>query len=135
MKAICGIFGGTVNEVVLSAASGGYRRLLIDRGDDASQAVVRSLVPVSTRRDNSRGSADNRVSALLYELPVRIADPVERLEVVHREMDKLKVSHISEAHETVVAIGNLAPPFAASYFGEKMRSIPCIVSVSAHSIP
>ena len=31
-------------------------------------------------------------------------------------MDKLKVSHISEAGETVVAIGNLAPPFAASYF-------------------
>lgn len=105
-----------MNEVVLSAASGGYRRLLIDRGDDASQAVVRSLVPVSTRRDDGRGIPDNRVSALLYELPVRIADPVERLEVVHREMDKLKVSHISEAGETVVAIGNLAPPFAASYF-------------------
>ena len=50
VKAICATFGGTVNDVVLSAVSGGYRRLLIDRGDDASQAIVRSLVPVSTRR-------------------------------------------------------------------------------------
>ena len=116
VKAICATFGGTVNDVVLSAVSGGYRRLLIDRGDDASQAIVRSLVPVSTRRDDGRGIPDNRVSALLYELPVGIADPVERLGVVHSEMDKLKVSHISEAGEAVVAIGNLAPPFAISSF-------------------
>ena len=116
VKAICATFGGTVNDVVLSAVSGGYRRLLIDRGDDANRAVVRSLVPVSTRRDDGRGIPDNRVSALLCELPVRIADPIERLEAVQLEMGKLKVSHISEAGEAVVAIGNLAPPFAVSSF-------------------
>ena len=66
--------------------------------------------------NDGRGIPDNRVSALLYELPVGIADPVERLGVVHSEMDKLKVSHISEAGEAVVAIGNLAPPFAISSF-------------------
>jgi diacylglycerol O-acyltransferase / wax synthase len=125
VKEICAVFGGTVNDVVLSAVSGGYRSLLVDRGDDANRAVVRSLVPVSTRRNDGRGIPDNRVSALLYELPVRMADPVERLEVVHSEMARLKISHVSEAGQAVVAIGNLVPPFA-------MRSFSRIAIHSMH---
>ncbi len=45
--------------------------------------MVRSLVPVSTRHDDGLGVPDNRVSTLLYDLPVQVADPVERLELVH----------------------------------------------------
>ncbi|MGO9195587.1 MAG: WS/DGAT/MGAT family O-acyltransferase [Acidimicrobiales bacterium] len=110
VKTIRSAFGGTVNDVVLAAVSGGYRALLIERGDDADHAVVRSLVPVSTRHEDGRGVPDNRVSALLYELPVQIDDPVERLELVHDQMTKLKGSHISEAGEVITTIGNLAPP-------------------------
>ena len=103
-------FGGTINDVVLAAVSGGYRELLLSRGEDADRARVRSLVPVSTRHDDGHGVPDNRVSTLLYDLPVQIADPVERLQVVHEEMSELKVSHMAEAGEAVVTIGNLAPP-------------------------
>jgi diacylglycerol O-acyltransferase len=67
-------------------------------------------VPVSTRHDDGHGVADNRVSTLLYDLPVHVADPVERLELVHEQMTKLKASHMVEAGETVTAVGNLAPP-------------------------
>jgi diacylglycerol O-acyltransferase len=103
-------FGGTINDVVLAAVSGGYRELLLSRGEDADRARVRSLVPVSTRHDDGHGVPDNRVSTLLYDLPVQIADPVERLRVVHEEMSELKVSHMAEAGEAVVTVGNLAPP-------------------------
>jgi diacylglycerol O-acyltransferase len=103
-------FGGTINDVVLAAVSGGYRGLLLSRGEDADRARVRSLVPVSTRHDDGHGVPDNRVSALLYDLPVQIADPVERLQVVHAEMSELKVSHMAEAGEAVATVGNLAPP-------------------------
>lgn len=112
VKTICSYFGGTVNDVVLAAVSGGYRALLAERGDDADRAVVRSLVPVSTRHDDGHGIPDNRVSALLCELPVSIADPEERLDAVHQEMRRLKSSSISEAGEAVVTLGNLAPPMA-----------------------
>ena len=67
-------------------------------------------MPVSTRHDDGQGVPDNRVSTLLYDLPVHIADPVERLEVVHAQMTELKASHMAEAGEVVVALGNLAPP-------------------------
>lgn len=110
IKTIRRAFGGTVNDVVLAAVAGGYRALLTKRGDDADHAVVRSLVPVSTRHDDGRGIPDNRVSALLYELPVQIADPVERLDIVRSQMADLKASHIAEAGEVVTSVGNLVPP-------------------------
>jgi len=110
VKTIRSAFGGTVNDVVLAAVAGGYRKLLESRGEDADRAVVRTLVPVSTRRDDGHGVLDNRVSALLYELPVHLSDPVERLEVVQRQLTELKTSHISDAAEVVTTIGNLAPP-------------------------
>jgi len=110
VKSIRSAFGGTINDVVLAAVSGGYRSLLTEHGDDPDLAVVRSLVPVSTRHDNGHGIPDNRVSALLYELPVQVADPVERLRLVQAQMKALKSSHIAEAGEVVTTIGNLAPP-------------------------
>jgi WS/DGAT/MGAT family acyltransferase len=110
VQAIRTAFGGTINDVVLTAVSGGYRELLLSRGEDADRARVRSMVPVSTRHDDGRGQPDNRVSILLYDLPVQIADPVERLHVVHQQMSELKASHMAEAGEVVVTVGNLAPP-------------------------
>ena len=110
VKRIRAAYGGTVNDVVLAAVAGGYRALLEERGDDADAAVVRSLVPVSTRGDGGRGVPDNRVSAMLCELPVQLADPVDRLEAVVTQMARLKGSHTVEAGETVVSVGDLAPP-------------------------
>src|ERR1017187_7673367 len=110
VRTIRSVFAGTINDVVLAAVSGGYRELLLSRGEDADRALVRSLVPVSTRHDDGHGGTGNRVSALLYDLPVQVADPVERLEVVHEQMTELKASHMAEATESVIAIGNLAPP-------------------------
>ncbi len=110
VRTIRSAFDGTINDVVLAVVSGGYRELLLSRGDDADRAKVRSLVPVSTRHDDGRGKADNRVSILLYDLPVQVADPVERLELVHEQMTELKASHVAEAGETVTTLGDLAPP-------------------------
>ena len=110
VKEIRAAYGGTINDVVLTAVSGGYRALLLERGDDADDAVVTSLVPVSTRREDAKGVPDNRVAALLYNLPVRLADPVERLRAVHAQMTGLKASHTPEASVVVTEIGNLAPP-------------------------
>jgi WS/DGAT/MGAT family acyltransferase len=110
VRVIRGAFGGTVNDVVLAACAGGYRALLQHRGENPDNAVVRSLVPVSLRTPDARGEVDNRVSGMLYELPVQVADPVERLRLVHDEMATLKHSHMAEAGEWVTAAGDLAPP-------------------------
>ena len=110
VRTIRSAFGGTVNDVVLAAVAGGYRALLQARGDDVATATVRSLVPVSTRHEDGDGVPDNRVSALLYELPVGLADPVDRLEAVQAQMSDLKASHIAEAAETMATATDLVPP-------------------------
>ncbi len=110
VKTIRNAFGGTVNDVVLATVSGGFRRLLEARGEDLSDASVRSLVPVSTRGTDGSGVPDNRVSAILYDLPVGVADPVERLDTIKSEMGERKGSHMAEAGEAITTIGDLAPP-------------------------
>ena len=110
VKTIGRVFGGTVNDVVLAAVAGGYRALLVAHGDDPETAVLRSLVPVSTRHEDSQGIPDNRLSAVLLELPVGLADPVERLEQVHERMTALKEAHLIEAGEAAVSLVDLAPP-------------------------
>jgi len=49
---------------VLAAVSGGYRDVLLGRGEDADHTVLRTAVPVSTRPDDTHGIADNRGSGL-----------------------------------------------------------------------
>jgi WS/DGAT/MGAT family acyltransferase len=102
--------GGTVNDVVLAAVTGGYRALLEERGDDPARCVVRSLVPVSVRGADGGDALANKVSGMLLELPVDIGDPRERLESIRGSMQRLKGSHMAEAGEVVAEIGNLAPP-------------------------
>jgi diacylglycerol O-acyltransferase len=67
-------------------------------------------VPVSVRTEHQRGVFDNRVSGLYAELPVAIADPVERLNAVRAQMRRLKASGQAEAGEALVALGRFAPP-------------------------
>ena len=67
-------------------------------------------MPVSLRSDDAHGVLDNRVSAILYSLPVHIVDPVERLERVHEDMRALKDSHMAEVGEAAATVGDLVPP-------------------------
>ncbi len=102
--------GGTLNDVVLTAVANGYRELLLARGDDLEGVELRTLVPVSVRGENAAGDTANKVSAILYDLPVGIADPIERLEAVRTQMTDLKASHMPEAGDAVTSFADLLPP-------------------------
>jgi diacylglycerol O-acyltransferase / wax synthase len=101
--------GGTINDVVLTTISRGFRDLLLSRGEDPSRVIVRSLVPVSVRRPQDRGKYNNRVSAMYAELPIGIEDPVRRLDSVRSQMDGLKRSHQAVAGEVLVSMSGFAP--------------------------
>ena len=107
--------GGTFNDVVLAAIAGGFRRLLIERAEPVDR-VIRSLVPVSVRpRDESGravgdGTQDNQVAAMFAELPVEVADPVDRLRLVSAQMADLKESNQAVAAEALVSVSAFAPP-------------------------
>jgi WS/DGAT/MGAT family acyltransferase len=115
IKRVRKAFGGTFNDVVLTAISTGFRRLLESR-DEQVDRVVRTLVPVSVRgRDTSGravgdGTYDNRVSAMFAELPVGIADPVERLHELSTQLAGLKDSRQALAGEVLTSLSGFAPP-------------------------
>jgi diacylglycerol O-acyltransferase / wax synthase len=102
-------YGGTFNDVVLTAVAGGFRQVLLESGEEAAPRTVRALVPVSTRLAGQESIRDNRVSLMLADLPVEVADPVERLEVTRERLEHLKAVHEAEAGATVTGLAALGP--------------------------
>ena len=109
VKAIKENAGCTVNDVVLAAVAGGFRTYLAGRGEPVDDLVLRSLVPVSVRTEEHRGRLGNQVTAVLAELPVGVADPVERLAAVAREMGHRKGSGMAVGIEAMVSAADFVP--------------------------
>lgn len=111
-KAIRAERGGTVNDVILTAVTRGFRDLLLARGEDPAATEIRTLVPVSVRTEHGR--LDNEVSAMVADLPVEISVPELRYEAIRNETRWLKLSHEAEAAESVSSLADLVPaPFMA----------------------
>jgi WS/DGAT/MGAT family acyltransferase len=114
VKTIKRELGGTVNDVALAAITGGFRALLLGRGEAPGPHMVRSLVPVSVRAPGDEDVYENQVSAVLADLPVHLADPVERLAAVQAELLALKTSKEEMAGQALTAVGRYTPfPFAS----------------------
>jgi diacylglycerol O-acyltransferase / wax synthase len=129
IKEVRNKFGGTFNDVVLAVVSGGYRDLLIKRGE-STDLPLRSLVPVSVRARDDRGKAvgdgemTNKVSAVFADLPVHLGDPVERLRTLSAQMDGLKQSKQAVAGEVLSSLTGFAPPMLLSLAGRLGTKIP-----------
>lgn len=107
--------GVSVNDVALTAITGGFQQLLLGRGEVLEARSVRSLVPVSTRAPGEEAITDNRVSLLLPYLPVEVADPLERLDEVHRRVRALQAGHEAEAGAVITELAGHAPFLPVSW--------------------
>ena len=110
VKSIRSTLGGTINDVVLAAVAGGLRHYLSVQGEAVDQLSVRALIPVSVRDESERMLLGNRVSAVVADLPVAVADPVERLRAVSAQMQDLKANRHAVGAEALVGLTNFAPP-------------------------
>ncbi len=110
VKSLRAALGGTVNDVVLTLVSGGFRDLLEARGERVADRTIRALVPVSVRRPGERGVYNNRVSAMFAELPVGVSDPAARLDAVRAQMGGLKHSKQAVAGDVLTSLSGFAPP-------------------------
>lgn len=101
--------GGTVNDVVLAAITGGFRTLLLARGETPHPHSLRSLVPVNVRAPGEESIRGNQVSMMLANLPVHLVDPVARLNAVRAHLDELKAAKETESVATLVELSKLEP--------------------------
>jgi WS/DGAT/MGAT family acyltransferase len=104
VKFVSKVFGCTINDVLLSAIAGALRKYLQPSVPDFASVALHTIVPVDMRRDSRIAQVQtlmgdivdepigNRVGAALLSLPIDIADPVDRLAVIHQTMEALKAS-------------------------------------------
>lgn len=109
--------GGTVNDVVLSVLGGGLGKYLEMHGQSTEGRSARVLTPVNVRREDERGALGNRISMLLVEVPVGIADPLERLGTVCKRTEALKRRNVADGIEGMGQLVNAAPPMLQALLG------------------
>ncbi|MGW6702119.1 wax ester/triacylglycerol synthase family O-acyltransferase [Nocardia sp. NPDC055049] len=108
-REIGGVFGVTVNDVVLAAIASAYRAVLSLRGEEPTAGKLRVLVPVSVRPPGAEDIADNRVSVMMPFLPIELTDPVERLATVHDRVARHRAKGEAEAEKSVLAMAEWLP--------------------------
>jgi WS/DGAT/MGAT family acyltransferase len=135
VKTIRVAFGGTVNDVVLTAVTRGFRQLLHARGERVDGRTITTLVPVSMRSADARGTLDNRVSAVYARLPIGVDDPVDALGAVREHMDELKSSGEVDASGAIVGVGDFAPPVLAAVLARALVHGQEIVQTVATNVP
>jgi diacylglycerol O-acyltransferase len=99
----------TVNDVILSIATGGLRRLFVRRGEDVPDRLV-ALVPMSIRRKDEHLELGNRIATLMVALPLSETDSTERLRRVHEETTRVKQSEQARAASLVIEATGWTPP-------------------------
>jgi diacylglycerol O-acyltransferase / wax synthase len=104
-----GADGATVNDVILSIATGGLRRLFERCGERPPEHLV-ALVPMSIRRPDEHLELGNRIATLMVRLPVAEADPARRLGLVHAETARVKGSEQARAASLVIEATGWTPP-------------------------
>ncbi len=134
LRAIRSVLGGTVNDVVLSAATGALRELLLARGEDPPRQGLRAMVPVNVRSEGDHGDLGNQVSSLFVGLPVAEADPLRRYQLVVGATEKLKAGGQALAASGLTGLTELAPPvlhaglarmlFAKRLFNVTITNVP-----------
>jgi len=104
VKAVSKAFGCTVNDVLITAATGALRRYMIDNGDSPdSLKDIRATVPVNLRPLEHAQELGNHFGLVFLSMPISIENPLERLYLVHARMNELKSSK-----QAAVTMGFLA---------------------------
>ncbi len=103
-------FGGTANDVVLAVLSGALREWMINRGQRADGRTLRALIPVSVRGRAADQLGGNKLSGYLLDLPIGEDDPVERLRVVRRAMDRNKAAGPGRGAGALPLLADRVPP-------------------------
>ncbi len=94
--------GCSINDVLLSMATGALRDYLEEKGDRVEGIEIRAIVPVNLRPPGEGRNLGNQFGLVFLDLPVGIDHPLERLYEVRRRMLALKGSY-----QPIIALGLL----------------------------
>lgn len=108
-KAIRKALACSINDVVLTMATGAVRDFLISRGVRPDGLEFRVATPVNVRPKEAEGDVGNHVSTWIVSLPVGKSDPLEQVQRIHEKTEALKRSHQAAAIQLVEALHEWIP--------------------------
>jgi WS/DGAT/MGAT family acyltransferase len=118
IRAVRGVLGGTVNDVVLTVVAGAIGRYLRKHGIDTQGMELRAMCPVSMRPAEGRGALGNRVSMMIAPLYVGTLDPGERLTAERTAMNRLKEEDQAGTFYGMTEQGDAIPPWVQALTGQ-----------------
>jgi len=116
-RAIRAALGGTVNDVVLTTLSGAVARYAKLHGQKTERRQVRVMVPVSLRQEDQRGALGNLVSMLPVEIPLDLANPIERFRQINQKTTSMKSGRVAEGLNLFTALMGILPAPVQAFAG------------------
>lgn len=110
-KAVAQAFECSVNDVLVSCATGALRNYLLEQGEQVEDAEVRALVPVNLRPPGPITELGNCFGLVFLSLPIGIEGQAERVREVHERMEALKRSQQPRVALGILAGMGVAPDF------------------------
>jgi WS/DGAT/MGAT family acyltransferase len=124
----------TINDVLLAAVAGGYRSLLLNRGEPVDGVVLRASVPVSLHAEDPGATVANHDGMILAPLPVGIDDPLERLAAIAVETARLK-EHVDRPPTGALATSRLAQGALWRHFDHQRWSNGYVANIPGPAEP
>jgi diacylglycerol O-acyltransferase len=109
VKTVKNAFGVSVNDVVMAMSAGALRRWLGDH-HALPDAPLIAMIPVSVRDPASKAAMGNKVSAMLAALPTNVADPGDRVQIVHAATQTAKAQQAVIPQGLIDQVSDFAPP-------------------------
>ncbi|MFY9610397.1 MAG: wax ester/triacylglycerol synthase family O-acyltransferase [Blastocatellia bacterium] len=116
-RAIRAALDGTVNDVVLTVLSGAVSRYVQLHGQHTQGRHLRVMVPVSLRQEGQRGALGNLVSMLPVDIPLDIANPVERFRYIKQKTAVMKSGRVAEGLNLFSALMGILPAPVHAFAG------------------
>ncbi|NMT62273.1 WS/DGAT/MGAT family O-acyltransferase [Marinobacter orientalis] len=110
VKACAKTLGGTVNDVLLCAATGALQRHFSASNEPAPECGIRVAMPFNLRPlDQPIETLGNQFGLVLVTLPVEVQDPIMCFRQVHENMNRLKRSYQAQVTYSLLDLFGRGP--------------------------
>lgn len=112
VRTVSRALGCTVNDVLMATVAGALGGYLRTAGFDTQGVSLRASVPVNLREADEATTLGNKFGLLFVELPVGVANPLQRAYTMHDTMRNLKGSQQPPLTLTVLGLLGMLPNVA-----------------------
>lgn len=124
VKDIRRTFGTSVNDVLLALVTATIRRYSELHGDRVKKRLIRIMVPVNLRGNDSPSGLGNHISLIPVTIPLDIRDAKKLLAAVHKRTEFLKRTHAAEVVRLAGGLIGLLPSPMQALAGPLISRLP-----------